>query len=1245
MRERACNNCGGKNYEIVGQNMVKCLFCGTLYVDEQASKDEEFLLARANDLLRELKFNIAFEEFNKIISLFSLSFEAFFGRALSRNKIVLYPNKHGNLTRPCFFGETISVLSEDEDFKRAVSLAPAERAKTFLEIARKTEKIKKNYDASTSKNIYDCILCVIGEKEEKRQEFKNEILKILNSKEISVLDFDELKQKDCEEKVFRALETSKIFVCCCLNENILNEKELFDRYFDLIEKHKKTKSSFILCLDKKNVNTSELPKEVSGIKNALDTYSISFLQDLQVRIIKEVENSKKEFAKIETIKIQKTNPKKKEYVDIESITPVELGHYDVQNIEATSATKKKWIFLSLKNGDFKTAQKLVEEELDNDPYSSELLFAQILVEKKIRSEDEFFSKISNFDDKERLTNILRYANKEFAENFVDRWEKLIQQIDQTEIYNQFLTFLASYKNPNREDFIKSAENKAIESLDEQLIKNVEKCFGANEVERFENFYFLLAQKSDDKKFYQKILEIDAGHEQSNIALMLHKFETPNDKLTYRNREEIENMLKFLDEKARILFVSAVVNMATEVAFFNLEEAEKQIDFYLSYIQENASFVALTKKVACDFQQMGFFKIAEKYITLAISKSEEKASLYWILIQIKCHCKSDEEVVMSKIKPTDFPEWETLLEVGDDAHDDMYGAIVSKNSLYSGARAEFVPDLLDKEQLHEKLNDFVLRNKQILIDIEKQEGAAVEKGVNYFRLQLEPFEKLVERIKDIQTFEEYKDFSDKIQTRLDALDLTLDASISVLQVTQKAGLFPQTEPKEKSVQTCEQRSVVIRKKQFIKNFLVIFLEFFPLCFAALLLVFSIAMPKEVYLYFSQNFLIVSMIFSACVAGGNFLYFLIKKQKLPKKNQAVFLSLMGVGLFNMLVFLLSFYVIPTTIKITNENEFATLMQNAQYSNFLIEKDLDFSGKKWKAVDFCGSLDGKNHKISNLNTAFLRTNHGEVKNFVVEVNANPNDVQNFGAFVCENLGEIENCTTYGEIFVNNCEIVGGFAGTNEGKLILCQSQIKIVCEGKKDFTIGGLVGKNIGQSETGCVSKCAFVGEIEVKSSQNVVVGGLIGEERETNQIDQNFADAQILVENSKQATIGGLVGNGRSASKNNYALGSVTTNDVTNGVVGGLYGIFTNHRLDEKVEFSYCNVQISSELQSGLLAGTLAGRMNSCFAMGEEQSKLCVSTSGFGGLVNCKISPEYDPTLNFDPKIWDLASPLPKHLWQN
>ena len=90
MRERVCNNCGGKKYQEIGQNMVKCLFCGTIYVDEYANKEEEILIVHAYEKIRDFKFDEAVTEFDKILSLYPKSHEAYYGRLQAKKKVVYF---------------------------------------------------------------------------------------------------------------------------------------------------------------------------------------------------------------------------------------------------------------------------------------------------------------------------------------------------------------------------------------------------------------------------------------------------------------------------------------------------------------------------------------------------------------------------------------------------------------------------------------------------------------------------------------------------------------------------------------------------------------------------------------------------------------------------------------------------------------------------------------------------------------------------------------------------------------------------------------------------------------------------------------------------------------------------------------------------------------------------------------------------------------------------------------------------
>ncbi len=1236
MRERVCNNCGGKKYKVVGQNMVKCMFCGSLYVDENSSKEEEVLIALANELSRGFRFDEAVEQFKNIIEQYPLSFQGYFGKALAKNQIVLFTNKRGTSRRPRFFADSIPSLSSDSDFLKAVELAPPEEAKSYTDLAKRVDRIKRTYEMSSSKQLYDVIFCTAGDE---NPQIHNNIAELLNKLELSYYNLF-LQTKENEEDTFRALETSKMLI---LQLNSLTDlgvfRHIIERYNLRISKKQKTSTSLILIVDVKKIKKEQLPPTLQNCKSVFDINSVSLLQDLETLVKTEEKNAAIETAKIETINLKRVNPKKKEYANVESISPNELGHYSVENVEVSSEGKTKWLFLALKNGDFQTADKILDETLEENPYSSELLFARLLCDKKIRTEDEFFEKLSNFSDREQISNILRYASKNFAEDFVERWEKLVMQQDSAEFYNQFLLELASYKTPSREDFISAAENKAIETLDSELVQKVVKCFDKEDVDRFINFYFSLAQKSDDKDYYNKILELDAGHEQSNLAILMRNFKSTKDILTYRDRQQLEDTLKYMNQNARDAFVSAVISKIMPVVFFDLQEAQAQIDFYLSYMSDGEKLGALCKDIAEKFQAWRYFKPAEKYMTIAISKCADKVELYWQLIKIKCHCRTDQELVTSKAKADTLPEWETLLELGDDEHDEFYAGVVSRANLYQGERSEFVPDDYDKKGIMDRLNDFLMRNQKILLEIEKQEGLKAKKGVDYYRLQLKPLEQNLQEIQKCRDYDQFEDVVSRVKTRLSALDLSLDTSVSVLSVMGREPSLKtiNVEPEKKGIKTREDVLENARRRMVLLKFLCIFLEFFPLAFSSLLLIVSLFSPKQVYLYFNETFLIVTMIYSVCIAIGNFTFYVLKKSVLEKRNARAFLTLFGLGLTNVILFVLSFYLVPNTMKINNEKEFSTLLHNAGHYSFVLEKDLDMKDRTWKSIKLYGSLNGNGHTISGLKTALLKENVGTVENLNIVIDATSQKYSIFGGLAQINSGEIENCTVNGNVNLTNAKVVGGIVGKNVGEIKNCASGVTIILTVEKDVTVGGIVGQNTSEKKNALIWQSSYVGQINVQAaSGNVVVGGALAKDSsKNNAVKEVFSNAQINVTGqAKNVVAGGLIGEGQFSSQNNYAVGSITA-EGKQGYVGGLYGRYT-HATADAVQHSYCQVSISTTLKNGQIIGQLSGRMQYCYAIAND-GNVCGEIGGFGGEQNCEIiNAPYDAKFGFDEEVWLLQT---------
>lgn len=892
MKERVCKNCGGRIYKVVGQNMVKCMFCGTLYVDEQASKEETVLIVNANQLLRQLKFEEAINEFDKIISIYPKSYESYFGKALAKNKIVLYANTRGIVNSPKFFSKP-STLKNDSDFIKAIDLAPAEVKKTYGNIVRKIEKTVEQYSLLTeSTDVF-----VLADEAQNNNNISKMVQLIKKKNKTFVFD----KQKK-EEEVFKALETAKVFVFYVDSKKDLkaqDQKSIYDRYIYFIAEKQKSKSSLIVVLD--GVNEDVLPKEICLNSQPLNAQAISFFEDILQKIEKEKSKTYREKARIEKISLEEVKPKPVSHVDVHSVELVELGNYDVKNTSLSDENKIRWIFLSLKNGDFDSAQEFVDEQVKKDPNNSKLLFAQLMIDKKIKTDDEFFSNVSNFNDREKIDKILKYANKDFSEKFVNKWQQLIIDLDNEDYYETYLLYLAKFNTLNRDKLIDAAERKAVETLDAELIEKVLKCFDNNDTSKFVNFYFALAQKSDDKDYYKKILELDQSHEQSNLMLALQKFKTDEAILNYRNREEIEEIFKFLSKESRAHFVASVIDMILPIAFYDIEKACAQIDFYLSYVSSDEILVALIKKIASKLLSMDFFKPAEKYLSIAISKVQA-AEFYWELIKAKSHCRTDQDLILTNVKVTKFAEWESLLSFASEEQTEYYAKIVSKINLYKGERKPIKFEMLDKVGLTEKMGEFVNRNKKILLEAEKQEFSC---QINYFLKQLEPFEKYLRNISSIKSFDEYVAFLRKMDTRLQALDLSLEKSVNVLHL-EKRNEVKKIKGKE-PVSNAQKVLSDLKRTTSIKRFCFIFLELCPLLFISGLLGFLIGMPEETLFYFDKTFFAVCAIISVFYAITNLVTFLVKKRKTKAKFLMSYLSIAVLGIVNVVLYFVSVIIL--------------------------------------------------------------------------------------------------------------------------------------------------------------------------------------------------------------------------------------------------------------------------------------------------------------------------------------------------
>ena len=455
MRERVCKNCGGKRYKEVGQNMYKCLFCGTIYVDEYSSGEEEILIVKAYEKLREYKFESAENEFSKILSLYPKSYEAYYGRLQAKNKVIYFISKDGGKRYPSFFGKEIPSYFEDEDYKKAVEYAPKEVAKSYEEQAEFIENARKEF---LEGKIPPCEVVFNANSKSKNYAKVKEALKKFN---LFVREDAKKSQGNLEVRLFQAVSTAKCEVLLVEDEKDLTSpkiKNLYDRFVYRIETKERFPSSFIVVYDENKVALDSIKKAFPFLQVLLSVNNLSFVLDLTNYVSKAIERDYNEKVTLEKRTVEKVEPT---VVSPKPVSSKELGHYNVENIPLSEKNKTKWIYYSLKNGDFETAEKLIEEERGDN--RGEIYFASLLCQERIRTPEEFFASLDNFKNKELLEDILKYSDKEFAEKFIDRWEALIVKENDVDTYITYLPFLLPYNNSFRADFLKNAEEKAIET--------------------------------------------------------------------------------------------------------------------------------------------------------------------------------------------------------------------------------------------------------------------------------------------------------------------------------------------------------------------------------------------------------------------------------------------------------------------------------------------------------------------------------------------------------------------------------------------------------------------------------------------------------------------------------------------------------------------------------------------------------------------------------------------------------------
>ena len=370
-----CKMCGS-NLEIEDSITVcKCEKCGTSQTVPDIEDDKELkLFERAGRLRFNCDFDKAAGIYNTITDSYPEEAEGYWGLVLCKYGIEYADNASGKKVPVCHRISYDSVM-DDEDFELVMENSDSESRAIFREEAKIIEENRKKYiQIAESEQPYDIYISYRAKDDNGDKTAVSEIAGHLYNKLTSAgyrvfLSEAALKGKKrskCEPYIYSALNSANVMLALGTSYDDYNDvwvKNEWNRYLEIAEKNKN--KCLIPCY--KDVDEYDIPKEFAGLKVCQlgndDTFN---------NIMAEIAN----VVKPESVNQPAPEPEKAEPAEeieleeIEIIEPVNINKLLDEGFSAIS--DKNW----------KKANKLFFQVLDEEPDNSKAYWGQLLVQQE-----------------------------------------------------------------------------------------------------------------------------------------------------------------------------------------------------------------------------------------------------------------------------------------------------------------------------------------------------------------------------------------------------------------------------------------------------------------------------------------------------------------------------------------------------------------------------------------------------------------------------------------------------------------------------------------------------------------------------------------------------------------------------------------------------------------------------------------------------------------------------------------------
>lgn len=370
-----CKMCGS-NLEIEESITVcKCEKCGTSQTVPDIEDDKELkLFERAGRLRFNCDFDKAAGIYNTITDSYPEEAEGYWGLILCKYGIEYADNASGIKVPVCHRISYDSVM-DDEDFELVMENSDSESRAIFREEAKIIEENRKKYiQIAESEQPYDIYISYRAKDDNGDKTAVSEIAGHLYNKLTSAgyrvfLSEAALKGKersDCEPYIYSALNSANVMLALGTSYDDYNDvwvKNEWNRYLEIAEKNKN--KCLIPCY--KDVDEYDIPKEFAGLKVCQlgndDTFN---------NIMTEIAN----VVKPESINQPAPEPEKAEPAEEIELEEIEI----IEPVDINKLLDEGFAAIADKN--WKEANKLFFQVLDEEPDNSKAYWGQLLVQQE-----------------------------------------------------------------------------------------------------------------------------------------------------------------------------------------------------------------------------------------------------------------------------------------------------------------------------------------------------------------------------------------------------------------------------------------------------------------------------------------------------------------------------------------------------------------------------------------------------------------------------------------------------------------------------------------------------------------------------------------------------------------------------------------------------------------------------------------------------------------------------------------------